>query len=77
MNPVGVERDVLKKMEGGCQLPLGVYCQENANEYVVATSFAASKTEIAQVEIFKSTELEGLSDLIVKSLKNETAEHSN
>jgi hydroxymethylbilane synthase len=31
---IGIERKVLNLMQGGCQLPLGVYCQDTENVYV-------------------------------------------
>ncbi|MCB0478159.1 MAG: hydroxymethylbilane synthase [Crocinitomicaceae bacterium] len=44
---IGIERAILNRMEGGCQLPLGVYC-ENKGGYKVWLSFAKSKGEKAQ-----------------------------
>ena len=31
---IAIERGVLNKLEGGCQLPLGVYCDESGNVHV-------------------------------------------
>ena len=33
-NRISIERKVLNLMEGGCQLPLGVYCDENNSVFV-------------------------------------------
>ena len=57
---IGLERSVLRQMEGGCQLPLGVYCvgdqvyvsyapsAKEAAENRVYTYFAGQETALAQ-----------------------------
>lgn len=41
---IGLERKVLNMLEGGCQLPLGVYCNENDELYVsFAKTFDAER----------------------------------
>ncbi len=35
-----IERTLLQKLEGGCQLPLGVYCTREAEEWMVNLAFA-------------------------------------
>ena len=42
---IGIERMILNKMEGGCQLPLGVYCSEEDKLFV---SYAPSSQHAAQ-----------------------------
>jgi porphobilinogen deaminase len=42
---VFIERSVLAQLNGGCQLPLGVYAQKHLNEYVVHVSYAKSSLE--------------------------------
>ena len=37
---IAIERTLLQKMEGGCQLPLGVYCTKNQNEFEVHVAFS-------------------------------------
>lgn len=39
---VFIERSVLEQMDGGCQLPLGVYAEKQGNEYVVHAAYAKS-----------------------------------
>jgi hydroxymethylbilane synthase len=46
---IAIERKVLNLMDGGCQLPLGVYC-ENSNIYV---AYAPNKKSAAQNFHFK------------------------
>ena len=37
---IGIERKVLNLLDGGCQLPLGVYCIKDDNKFKVFTSKA-------------------------------------
>ena len=67
-NKIAIERAVLKQMDGGCQLPLGVYCIKEESDWVVYTSFASSKEEVAEVNSYQTYELNGLVDLIVSDL---------
>ena len=67
---INVERTVLKKMEGGCQLPLGVYCTKENGEWVVYTSYANDKEAVAEVNSYQSLTDEGLAETIVDDLKD-------
>ena len=67
-NKIAIERAVLKQMNGGCQLPLGVYCIKEESDWVVYTSYANSKEEVAEVNSYQTDELDGLVDLIVSDL---------
>jgi hydroxymethylbilane synthase len=64
-----IERSVLKRMDGGCHLPLGVYVQKDANGYYHAhAAFSRSLDQpLTQVSISQSTSI-GLSDLIFNEL---------
>lgn len=42
---IAIERTLLQKMEGGCQLPLGVYCTKEQNEFHVHVAFSAGLNE--------------------------------
>ncbi|MEQ1733161.1 MAG: hydroxymethylbilane synthase [Bacteroidia bacterium] len=37
---IGLERFILNQLDGGCQLPLGVYCYQNNNEYTIHVAHA-------------------------------------
>jgi hydroxymethylbilane synthase len=67
---IAIERNILKHMDGGCQLPLGVYCIKEQDETVVYTSYASSKEGVAEVNSYQTDEIEGLVDLIVRDLRN-------
>ena len=43
---IGVEREVMRLLQGGCQLPLGVFCKREGDLLKVYTSFSASALEI-------------------------------
>ena len=64
-----VEREVLKRMDGGCQLPLGVYCIDSNGQSTVYTSFAKDKSAVAAVNSYQSEDKKGLIDTIIEDLK--------
>lgn len=63
---IGVERKVLNLLEGGCQLPLGVYCEDKQNVYV---SHAKNWEEGASYSSYTVDSLEGLAEKIVAALQ--------
>ncbi len=63
---IGLERAVLQKMEGGCQLPLGVY-NDGENVHI---SFAKNASEASQYFHLHFSEEENLADQIVAQLKS-------
>ena len=66
-----VERKVLKLMEGGCQMPLGVYCDiDQANNYHVYGAYAPSAdAPLIRVNLSSSTH-DGLAESMVQKLKS-------
>jgi hydroxymethylbilane synthase len=62
---IGLERKVLNLLEGGCQLPLGVYCENTENVYV---SHAKNWEDGAKYSHYSITTFEGLAEQIVKEL---------
>lgn len=64
-----VERRVLQLMEGGCQLPLGVFCERDAAGNYHA--FAACKTggELKRTRLSSTTRI-GMEERLVKGLSN-------
>lgn len=67
---INIERSILKLLEGGCQLPLGVYCTKDSAEWIVYTSFANDKSGTAEVSSYQADTLAGLAETIVEDLKN-------
>ncbi len=63
---IDVERRVLNQLDGGCQLPLGVYCPDDQHVYV---SFSTNWEEGAVWEEYEVDDLEGIADIIVHDLK--------
>lgn len=62
---IGLERKVLNQLEGGCQLPLGVYCP---NEQEVFVSFAKNWEQGADIHHFAIDDFDGMSSKIVATL---------
>ena len=66
---IGVERKVLNLMEGGCQLPLGVYCDENNSVFV---SYSDDWTTGAVWQKYDATSQENIAEFIVKDITAKT-----
>jgi len=67
---IRIERDVLRSLDGGCQLPLGAHCVVEDSLFKVHASFAETKSEAAVVHTFASDQAEGFATQIAQSLKN-------
>ena len=63
---IGLERKVLNLLDGGCQLPLGVYCNE-ANELYV--SFAEGVNGACHSLNYSVTEFDGMAEKVIEDLK--------
>lgn len=70
---IGIERDILRLLEGGCQLPLGAHTVRENDSWKVAVSYAPSKNDVAQVFHYEGKEREGLAERIVAELKGVNA----
>ena len=68
---IGIERKVLNQLEGGCQLPLGVYCP---NEKQVFVSHATSSNVAAKGYYYEPENLDEVVAQIVSDLKNASVE---
>lgn len=69
---VGIERKVLNLLEGGCQLPLGVYCEKDEEEtlYKVWVAKAETWNDIPKRLYFESKKKEEFADRIVEKINN-------
>jgi hydroxymethylbilane synthase len=65
---IGVERKVLQLLAGGCQLPLGVYAEENHKNWNIHVSYAPDQTSAANVTVYDTYELAGMAEQIVEDL---------
>ena len=65
-NRIRIERKILNLLEGGCQLPLGVYCDESNGIFV---SYSKSAEHPAQVLEFENTAFD-IAEQIFAQLKN-------
>jgi len=68
---IGVERKVLNLLQGGCQLPLGVYCETDTKVYV---SHAANWEDGADWYLYEFDETEFIAELIVEELNSDEDE---
>lgn len=65
---IEVERKVLNLLQGGCQLPLGVYCPDEQNVYV---SFGQNWEEGAIHSHYEVENLEDIAEIIVEDLQTQ------
>jgi hydroxymethylbilane synthase len=65
---IGVERKVLNLLEGGCQLPLGVYSPEDGKVYV---SHANNWEDGADWMLYEFDELENMAELIIEDINSD------
>ncbi|MFT7343747.1 MAG: hydroxymethylbilane synthase [Lentimonas sp.] len=63
---IGIERKVLNLMEGGCQLPLGVFCTVDR---VVHVSYAKTSNDAAQIFTYSGDDDIDLAQIIAEELK--------
>jgi hydroxymethylbilane synthase len=63
----GLERSVLRQMDGGCQLPLGVYCV--GDQVYVSYSPSAKEAAENQVYTYVTGQETALAQEIVQQLK--------
>ena len=73
---IHIERSVLRLLEGGCQMPLGVFTIKNGDAFETHVGYATASD--APMLKFKETgtDAEAMIDLIVNKLKNETVHQS-
>ncbi len=72
---ISVERKVLNLFDGGCQLPLGVYCEKGLNEEDVPVwnvwVARAVKADAAPIyTLYQTEKTEGVAENIVKQIKD-------
>ncbi len=63
---IGIERLILNQMEGGCQLPLGVYCSE---EHKLFVAYAPTSQHAAQHLEYSITDSSTIVAKVVNDLK--------
>jgi len=68
---IAIERKVLNLMQGGCQLPLGVYCDD---QHVVYVSHATSWETGSNWYEYAAESLDGLAEIIVEDLNSSAHE---
>lgn len=68
-NRIGIERKVLNLMDGGCQLPLGVYCDENNSVFV---SYSDDWTTGSVWQKYDANSQDNIAEFIVKDITAKT-----
>ncbi len=65
---INIERGVLNKLNGGCQLPLGVYAEKEGEHFKVWTSLGREDGTVTRFQA-SFTEVEGAAETIIEALK--------
>lgn len=68
---ISVERTVLNKMEGGCQMPLGVFTIKEGDTFKTWTGFATDSQSEVKKFYHEGNNPKELANTIVKQLKDE------
>lgn len=68
---IAIERKVLNLLQGGCQLPLGVYCTENGEVYVSHTNDWEEGSDWFKFEFEDLNEVDEIAEIIVEVLNEE------
>ena len=68
---INIERGVLNKLNGGCQLPLGVYAEKINNKYEVWTALGQEDGSMRRIQSTFDSE-DGAADSIVAELKKKS-----
>lgn len=71
-----IERKVLNLFQGGCQLPLGVYCEKEGQQYKVWAAMAETWKSHLKRGYFESTDQQRLPVQIVEALKKNDSSES-
>lgn len=66
---IGVERNVLRLLAGGCQLPLGVFAEQTDENWNVHVSYATTQDSTAAITVYDTKSLDGLAEKIIDDLK--------
>lgn len=69
---IDLERKILNLLEGGCQLPLGVYCDESDHLFVSYASSAESSTTYLDYQV---TDWDAMAAKVVDDLKSLSGVH--
>ena len=69
-NRIAIERGVLNLFDGGCQLPLGVYCEKEKDTYKISVSKAENAHKAPVRMYFETASNEGMHHKIVSSFKS-------
>lgn len=65
-----IERTVLKNLDGGCQTPIGVYCEKDSMDYFHAFAFYSDELGAHRNIQYSQSTKAGMADEILSRLKN-------
>lgn len=66
---VAIERNVLRSLGGGCQVPFGAYCELIDGTYHLHTMFRPANSTTALYHLHKSNSAEEVAEMAIRQLK--------
>jgi hydroxymethylbilane synthase len=69
---ISVERKVLNLFDGGCHLPLGVFCKKYNDEFLVWSAKAEEWNTFPKRHFIKAKSVKGLAESIVAKIKDQS-----
>jgi hydroxymethylbilane synthase len=72
---IWVEREILRQLDGGCRLPIGVYAVCNDGLYTVHASYAAQNNILPKRFYSQGADATALVKLVVDKLKSQSPTH--
>lgn len=71
MESISIERNVMRILQGGCQLPLGAFCKKENGEFKVIVSYSKQANQPGKLFHFTSKSAQNFAEEIVNHLKGE------
>lgn len=65
---IKIERDVLRLLNGGCQLPLGAYCEKKGGKWQIHIGYAPTNDGVAAVSMYETSKPDSIAAEIVENL---------
>lgn len=69
---ISVEREVMRLFQGGCHMPLGVYCKKENNTFRIWAAQASDKSEILKRLFLQTEDAGNAAKKIFDTLRNKT-----
>ncbi|MFT5922541.1 MAG: hydroxymethylbilane synthase [Flavobacteriales bacterium] len=66
---IEIERNVLRSLGGGCQVPFGAYCAHKDGVFILHTMYKSSNSPSAQYHLLRSENAKEVTEMAISKLK--------